>query len=140
MSEKALEIIRKRVEQEPYAKLLGMRLLKVKAGYALVEMQWRDDFANIFAMAHGGAIFSLVDEAFEIASNSHGTAAVALNMNITYHAAPARGDTLRAEAKELSVSKRTGSYLIKVTNQEKLHIATCQALVYRRNVSLEDIA
>jgi len=50
-------------------------------------------------MIHGGAIFTLIDEAFEISCNSHGTVAVALNVNITYHRAPSPNSTLRAEAR-----------------------------------------
>ncbi|RZN70144.1 MAG: hotdog fold thioesterase, partial [Candidatus Methanolliviera hydrocarbonicum] len=87
-------------------------------------------------MAHGGAIFSLIDEAFETASNSHGTVAVALSMNITFIKPPSRGDLLFAEAKETSVSRRIGTYDITVKNDVGDLIATCQALVYRKKDKL----
>jgi len=51
-------------------------------------MTFTPDMENMFGMAHGGAIFSLIDAAFEVASNSHGTMAVALNMNVYYLAPP----------------------------------------------------
>jgi len=54
-------------------------------------MSFMEDMENIFGMAHGGALFALIDESFEVASNSHGTMAVALNMNVNYIATPAKG-------------------------------------------------
>ncbi|SMC17707.1 acyl-CoA thioesterase [Desulfacinum hydrothermale DSM 13146] len=121
-----------RVEREPYAQHLGLRLLRVDDGYALVEMDFDETKQNIFGMAHGGAIFSLIDEAFEVASNSHGIMAVALNMNVTYMAPPRPGDLLRAEASEVHRTARTASYQIRVTGSDGTQLALCQALVYRK--------
>jgi len=120
-------------EKEPFARHMGMRVVKVDEGYACVEMNLDPSSANIFGRPHGGAIFSLVDEAFEMASNSHGTVAVALNMNITYVSAPSIGSLLRAEAREQSKSRRTATYDIRVCDEDGRLIALCQALVYRKD-------
>lgn len=132
MESKVFETLAERVTQEPYAQLLGLKLKEVSEGYALVEMTFREEMRNILGNTHGGAIFSLIDEAFEIASNSHGTVAVALNMNVTYVAPPSPGGVLQAEAKEISLTTRTATYLINVTEGDNRLIATCQALVYRK--------
>jgi acyl-CoA thioesterase len=132
MESKVFETLAERVTQEPYAQLLGLKLKEVSEGYALVEMTFREEMRNILGNTHGGAIFSLIDEAFEIASNSHGTVAVALNMNVTYVAPPSPGGVLQAEAKEISLTPRTATYLINVTEGDNRLIATCQALVYRK--------
>jgi acyl-CoA thioesterase len=87
---------------------------------------------NIFGLAHGGALFALIDEAFETASNSHGTMAVALNMNITYASSPLPGSKLIAEAKEFSRTRKTANYDIKVSDDQGKLIASCRALVYRK--------
>ena len=121
-----------KVGREPFARKMGMNLIRVDAGYALVEMVFDETMQNIFGMAHGGAVFTLIDEAFEVASNSHGTMAVALNMNVTYTAAAKLGTTLRAEAKEVHLGGRTATYEIRVTDSEETLIAVCQALVYRK--------
>jgi acyl-CoA thioesterase len=94
----------------------------------------------MFGMAHGGAIFSLIDAAFEVASNSHGTMAVALSMNIHYHASPARGAALTAEAKEINITKRTASYDIQAIDDAGKLLASCQALVYRLEKPLPFLA
>ncbi len=132
MNEAIFRAIRERVLSEPFAQKMGLELLKIEQGYSLVRMKFTPDMENIFGMAHGGAIFALIDEAFETASNSHGTVAVALNMNITYMATPSPGDILNAEANEVNKTNRTANYYITVKTGEGKLLATCQALVYRK--------
>jgi acyl-CoA thioesterase len=122
----------KKVDEEPFARLLDIRLKDVSEGYALVEMEYSSAMDNIYSNAHGGAIFSLIDEAFEISSNSHDRVSVALNMNVTYMKPPTRGTILTAESRETHRTRRTASYYITVKDDEGL-IAVCQALVYRKD-------
>jgi acyl-CoA thioesterase len=136
MDEKLRQAFHSRVPQEPFAAKFGLKLLEIGDGYSKVEMQFRPDMENLFGSAHGGALFALIDEAFETASNSHGTLAVALNMNITYVAPPQPGSTLRAEAREVSLTRKTASYDIKVHDEKSNLIATCMALVYRKGQPL----
>lgn len=133
---KVLASISRRVEDEAYARKLGIRLVELNPGHAIVQMDSSDDDANIFGMIHGGAIFSLIDEAFQVSCNSHGRVAVALNMTVTYHQAPDRNSRLRAESKEIHRSKRTGTYDIRVTDDKDNLIASCLALAYRKNAIL----
>jgi len=133
---KVMDAIWQRVANEAFARKMGLRLLKIEPGYALVEMDLRDDMANIFDMTHGGAIFFLIDEAFEISCNSHGTVAVALSMTVTYHNPPTKAGVLRAESKEIYRSRKTATYDIKVTENENILIASCQALAYRKQEKL----
>jgi acyl-CoA thioesterase len=132
MDEKVREAIYKRVQEEPFARKMNLELVELDQGYSVVEMTFTEDMENIFGMAHGGAVFALIDEAFETAGNSHGTIAVALNMNITYTAAARPGSRLRAEARELNLTPRTATYDIKVRDEKQTLIAVCQALVYRK--------
>jgi len=129
MEESKRAIYFKKVQEEPLARLLNIRLKDVDDGYALCEMEFTDSMENIYGAAHGGAIFSLIDEAFEISSNSHDNVAVALNMNITYMKAPKKNSTLTAESREINRTRKTASYYITVQEGADL-IAICQALVY----------
>ncbi len=131
MDEKIRAAILKQIAQEPFGKKFGLTLVDVQEGYARVEMPFTSDMENMFGMAHGGAIFSLIDAAFEVASNSHGTMAVALNMNINYLASPAKGARLTAEAREINKTRRTATYDIRATDDSGKLLATCQSLVYR---------
>jgi acyl-CoA thioesterase len=129
MDEKKKTVYFKKVDEEPLAGLLGIRLKDVGDGYALCEMEYTEKMDNIYGNAHGGALFSLIDEAFEISSNSHENVAVALNMNVTYMRPPRKNSVLTAESREINRTRRTASYYITVKDSENL-IATCQALVY----------
>lgn len=131
MDEKIKKAILKQIEKEPFGKKFGLKLVDVREGCAKVEMRFTQDLENMFGMAHGGAIFSLIDAAFEIASNSHGTMAVALNMNINYLASPEKGALLTAEAREINRTKKTAAYDIRATDDSGKLLASCQALVYR---------
>ena len=131
MDSKVKEAIFRQVAAEPFAQKFGLKLVDLDEGYSKVEMVFTSDMANMFGAAHGGALFALLDEAFETASNSHGTMAVALNMNITYISSPTPGKKLMAEAKESSRTNRTALYDIRVLDDENQLIASCQALVYR---------
>jgi acyl-CoA thioesterase len=136
MDENVKQAIFRQVENEPFARKFGLKLVALDDGYSRVEMDFSADMENIFGMAHGGALFAVIDEAFETASNSHGTMAVALNMNVTYIASPAPGSRITAEAREFSLTPRTASYDIKVFDDGNTLIASCQALVYRKGQPL----
>ncbi len=131
MDSRVREAIFRQVEHEPFARKFNLQLIALEEGYSKVSMVYTPDMGNIFGKAHGGAMFALIDEAFETAGNSHGTVAVALNMNISYLSSPALGATLTAEAREINRTKRTAVYEIKVTEGGGKLIAACQALVYR---------
>ncbi|MGD8991536.1 MAG: hotdog fold thioesterase [Desulfobacterales bacterium] len=124
--------IYKAVEIEPFAKAMQISLLELELGYSVVEMRYDPEkMNNIYARAHGGAVFALIDEAFETAGQTDGTIAVALNVNVTYVCSPQPGVILRAEAKRVSQTNKTASYDIRVNDSEGNLIATCSALAYR---------
>ncbi|MCF8037038.1 MAG: PaaI family thioesterase, partial [Desulfobacteraceae bacterium] len=123
--------ISKAVETEPLARTLNMRLAELAAGYSRVEMHYvPESMANMYSRAHGGAIFSLIDEAFETASQTAGNIAVALNVNVTYVSSPASGTMLSAEAREISRSRKIANFDIRVTDSSRQLVATCQAVAY----------
>lgn len=119
------------VADEPFARELGIRLAHLDLGHSIVKMRYAPEtMNNIYARAHGGAVFALIDEAFETAAQTHGTIAVALNVNVTYVSTAQTGDELVAEAREIVSTRKTATYDIKVTAHTGALIATCQALAY----------
>ncbi len=127
-----LDRLRELASKEPFAGLLDLEIMEVQPGYARVRMKVDASKLNIHGITHGGALFALVDEAFELASNSHGQVAVALNMNITFFAATSAGDILEAEAVEVNRTARTATYQIDVKDASGKKIAACTALVFRK--------
>ena len=132
MDQKVREAIFKAVKKEPFAQALQINLVELEDGYSLVHMIYEPEkMNNMYARAHGGAIYTLIDEAFETAGQTGGTIVVALNVNVTYVSSPAPGQRLQAEARRVSRTRKTASYDIKVIDQNGQTIALCQALAFR---------
>ena len=121
-----------KIGQDPFARRMGIELQEVRPGYSRVGMTLTPDMLNFHGIPHGGAIFSLADAAFAAASNSDGQTAVALNVTISFLAAAEPGSHLVAEAQELRKGHRSGFYQIAVRKETGDLIATCQAVVYRK--------
>lgn len=92
----------------------GVAIEEAREGYARIRMQLRDDMLNGHRNAHGGMIFALADTAFAYACNSRNEMTVAQNATIAFLAPAAAGDTLVAEAREVSRSGRSGVYQVSV--------------------------
>ena len=131
MDQEVKKAIEQAVKQEPFAQALNMELLELATGHSVVQMIYDPEkMDNIYSRAHGGALYALIDEAFETAGQTDGTVAVALNVNVTYVTSPQPGLQLRAEANRVSQTRKTASYEIKVTDENGELIALCQALAF----------
>jgi acyl-CoA thioesterase len=119
-------------ERDALASRLGAVLTEVEPGRAVATMEVTPDHHNCYGVAHGGAIFALADFVFCAASNSHGRVAVALNVTISYLRAVG-ADTLTAEAKEISLSHRIGTYEIAITNGAGEDVALFLGTAYRKS-------
>lgn len=132
MDPKVKAAIENAVKTEPFAQALGMELIELDEDRSIVEMTCvPEKMNNIYQRAHGGAVFALIDEAFETVCQTDGTIAVALNVNVTYVNSPEPGARLRAAAVQVNRTRRTALYDIRVTDQAGRLMATCQALAFR---------
>jgi acyl-CoA thioesterase len=100
------------------SKGLGMEILEVKAGEAVLAMTVKPHMVNGHGIAHGGFIFLLADSAFAFACNSHNERAVAAQNNISFILPGKLGDRLIATAREISRTGRSGIYDVRVTVDE----------------------
>ena len=119
-------------QEDRLARLLGMELVAVTPGACQVRMAVRADMLNAVGLTHGGATYALADFAFAVASNSHGTVAVALTTQMSYPAASRLGDILIAEAREVSRGERTGLYAIEVRTAKGKLVGHFSGTVFRR--------
>jgi acyl-CoA thioesterase len=97
---------------------LGMEILEVKAGKAVLAMTVKPHMVNGHGIAHGGFIFLLADSAFAFACNSHNERAVAAQCNISFILPGKLGDRLIAIAREISRTGRSGIYDVRVSVDE----------------------
>ena len=92
------------------AQALGMNIVRVQPGSALLPMKVRSDMVNGHHICHGGMLFSLADTAFAYACNSYNQNTVASACHIDFLASAKEGEMLEAEAVERSAAGRTGVY------------------------------
>ncbi|MHA6668754.1 hydroxyphenylacetyl-CoA thioesterase PaaI [Homoserinimonas sp. A447] len=100
--------------------LLGMEVVEMAEGHAVVTMTVRDDMLNGHRIAHGGLVFTLADTAFAIACNEEGSVTVSSGAEITYLAPSLPGQTLTATAKLRSKRGRSGIYDVDVRSETGL--------------------
>lgn len=96
------------------AQHLGMKLVSVGPGRAVMTMLVKDTMTNGHGLCHGGYIFTLADTAFAYACNSYGQRTVAQSAQIAFVAPGKRGMTLTADAAERQRGERSGIYDITV--------------------------
>jgi len=133
-----MEIIKKYFKKDRFAKHCGIVLMEVSKGSAKVKMDITPDHINGVGIVQGGAIFTLADLAFAMASNSYGTVAVAINVNISFIKAINKG-TLYAQARETSINPKLATYDVRVTDDADNLIALFQGMVYRKEKKLEEV-
>lgn len=118
-------------KKDKFAEYNGIELLDASDGHARARMRITPDHLNGLGIVHGGAVFALADFAFAAASNSRGNIAVAINANISYMKSASSG-MLYADAKEVSVNPKLGTYTIDITNEAGELLAIFQGMVYRK--------
>ncbi|MBW2247887.1 MAG: PaaI family thioesterase [Deltaproteobacteria bacterium] len=126
-----MEAVKNFFKNDRFAEHVGIELLEVSEGRAKAKMEIKEHHLNGIDIAHGGAIFSLADLAFAVASNSHKTIALGINASISYLKAAASG-TLIAEAKEVSLNPKLATYEVRVTDETDDIIAIFLGTVYRK--------
>lgn len=117
---------------DTFAGLVGFELVDWGGGWADVAFVPTTDHHNFMSLVHGAAIFAAGDVAFSVACNSWGRQAVALAVEVQFLAAPPAGAGLVAQARERTLTRRTGAYLIEVVAEDQL-VASLHAMAHRRS-------
>ena len=125
------------MKNDKFAEYVGIELLEVAKGKAKAKMEIKNHHLNAINTVHGGAVFALADLVFAVASNSHGTIAMGINVSISYLKAVKEG-VIFAEAKEVSINPKLATYNVNVTDGSDDLVAVFQGMVYRKKDSLPD--
>ena len=112
------------------SKWLGMTIVEVGPGRAVLSMPVRDCMVNGHDLCHGGLIATLADSAFAFACNSYNELTVASGFAIDILAPGRLGDVLTARCSEVSKAGRTGVYDCIVTNQRDERVAVFRGRSY----------
>jgi acyl-CoA thioesterase len=99
---------------------LGMELLHLGPGSAVVQMRVALQMLNGHSICHGGYVFMLADTAFACACNSEGPVTVAAGAEVSFIAPAHEGDVLVATAQERTRYGRSGIYDVTVRRGEEV--------------------
>ncbi len=129
------EIARTFFAKDRYAALTGIEIVEARRGYCRTRLTIEDKHLNAANVIQGGALFTLADLAFAVASNSHGQLALAINVNISFLTSKTSG-ILYATATEVGEPKRLGAYDVLITDEKDEVVARFNGMVYRKNKNL----
>jgi acyl-CoA thioesterase len=128
---RAEAVVRGMLARDAFSRWLGVELLAVAPGRCTVAMTVRPEMVNGFGVTHGGITYALADSALAFASNTNGRVTVSIENNIGYPVAVQPGNTLTAEAAEVSAANRVAFYAVTVRNEANVVVAVFRGTVYR---------
>jgi acyl-CoA thioesterase len=127
----ARQIVDLMYNNDPMSQWLGIERVIDAPGNSVLRLMVRPEMLNGFAIAHGSITYALADSALAFASNAHGTKAVSVETSISHLKPVQAGDTLETEVQEVSLTTRTGIYLIYIKNQRNERVALFKGVVHR---------
>lgn len=116
------------IEGDAYAALLGFELTAEDP--VTVAMTVEDRHLNFLGVTHGGALFSLADCAFSLASNAAGARAVAIDTHLALTGGSRAGDRLVAVAEEVTRGRTLATYRITVRRPPERVVGLFTGTVY----------
>lgn len=110
-------------------KTTGITIVEVDGDFAMCELKPNEDHMNAAGSVMGGAIFTLADFTFAVASNTPERHAMSLTSEISY-LARAKGDTLIAQAKCLKQGRTACFYTVEIKDNLGTHVANVSVTGY----------
>ena len=111
-----LEEVREQFSRDRFATVNGAVIEAVEEGYAKCSMILNETHRNAMGAVMGGAIFTLADFAFAVASNWNKAAHVSLSASIRFLGG-AKGSKLIAEAVKIKEGRKTCYYEVTVCDE-----------------------
>ena len=119
----AMEELNERFRADRFAAQAGVEIREAEPGRALCAMPLRPCHMNANGAPMGGAIFTLADFAYAVASNGFTDRIIVSQQVAITFLAPARGTALLAEAKCLKSGRTTCLYAVDVRDELGTYVA-----------------
>jgi len=133
---RARETVERLLVTDAFSRWLGVEVLEVAVGRAVLRMTVRPEMVNGFGTGHGGIVFAFADSALAFCTNSDGTISVALDCTISYPAAVRPGDVLIATGVRETTTNKIGFASVTVRNQDDVVVGHFRGTVYRTHKPL----
>ena len=117
-----MELIKQLANSSPYYKHIGMALVDYDDGISVLEMPFDKTLANLYGIAHGGAIASAADSACGLALGTRldsGQTGVTIDMRVNY-ISPFTGGTLVARGELIHKGSTTAVMSARLTQDDRL--------------------
>lgn len=125
------KIITKMMADDKMSRWLGIEVLDTTPGAVSLRMTVREEMVNGFGVTHGGITYCIADSALAFSCNSHGMRSMSIETSISHLKSVHTGDVLTVKTKELTLSRKVGTYAMDVFNQENVLVAHFKGTVYR---------
>lgn len=112
-----LDFVRRMWADDGASRGLGMVLVTLEDGRAVVRMPVRPDMVNGHRIVHGGFVFTLADSTFALVCNAVGRTTVAAGADISFVAPAQEGDVLVAVGVQRAAYGRSGLTDVQVTRE-----------------------
>ena len=119
---KTIEEARAYFSGDKFATENGMTLDELDGEHAVTSLTLSPRHRNAYGGVMGGAIFTLADFAFAVASNDDHSPTVALDVNIHFLSS-SKGNRLTAVAEKVKSGRTTSVFEVKVTDDNDKEIA-----------------
>lgn len=117
-------------EKDRYAKQCGIKIDEIGEGRAVCSFEVKDQHLNAGNAIQGGAIFTLADFAFAVASNTESEMTVSLDNQITFMHGT-KGKKLVATAYKISSARQMCFYQVDVVDEIGRAVARMSVTGYR---------
>jgi acyl-CoA thioesterase len=134
-NEVARRIVDQMFNNDPMSQWLGIERILDEPGQSVLRLKVRPEMLNGFGVAHGSITYALADSALAFASNAHGLHAVSIETSISHLKPVKLGEILTTGVEEVSLTKRTGIYLVAVSNEQNERVALFKGVVHRSEKS-----
>ncbi len=127
------------LDNDPYVRSHGIKLISIDDRAATLEVIIQEHQRNFLGSVHGGCLFTLADTAFGLTANCAGldNVSVGIDTHMAFVRGCKVGDRIRANAWEVSRSKRTAVFRVDLSCEGDL-IAIFTGTVYVTERILEE--
>lgn len=125
------QIINKMMATDKMSQWMGIEILNYNPGSVSLKMTVREEMVNGFNVTHGGITYSLADSALAFSANSHGMRSMSIETSISHLKSVHAGDVLTVTTRELTLTRKTGVYIMDIVNQKNELVAHFKGTVYR---------
>lgn len=126
ITEQHKQMAREALNKAPFPKLLGLELVDLKFGEAILKLKMRDELRQPYGLLHGGATASLIDTATAfalISCQTENEQSTTVDLTVHYLRPHTEGEVV-CTAKIVRAGRRISTVSAEVVNEEGKLIAT----------------